>query len=126
MRPTLVVNKRLHDFDVDITRAGKFGNPFTHLSLTETTALVQVLSLREALDLYERWLKGYIILRGRLAPSVNEVRALAGRRLGCVCVKEPVDAFGRIYPEGLMGRIACHGQILARYADRLVEDDPAR
>ena len=76
--PPVVVNKRTDDFDVDITRKGKWGNPFR---------IGPDGSRSEVLGKYAGWLPE----QDALLKSLPE---LSGKLLGCVCV--PLACHGNV------------------------------
>lgn len=89
---------------VYIGRGSAFGNPFTHLPLGRTKALVQVNTLDDAVDFFYRWAKGEAswddvipaASRTRLLAAIDELQG--DELLGCYCA------------EGAK----CHGQMIAR------------
>lgn len=96
--PTLVVNRRIEDYDVYIGRPSKWGNPFSHVRshfARETTR-----TRDEAVEKYAAWIQ----TQPQLLSSLHELR---GKRLGCWCAPN-----------------RCHGEILADLADAL-PDIPA-
>jgi hypothetical protein len=93
MKKALVVNLRNTAYDVDITRATKWGNPYTHEKDKRTLAKHVVATRAEAIAKYEEWVKQQPHLMAAL-PS------LKGKVLGCWC--KP---------------LACHGDVLARLAN---------
>jgi len=90
---TTVVNLRTSAYDVDITRATRWGNPFTHEKDKPTRAKYVVATREEAISKYEEWLKQQPHLMVKLS-------TLRGKVLGCWCKPLP-----------------CHGDVLARLAD---------
>lgn len=70
---TRVVNIRREEADIDITRAGPWGNPFvigTHGNR------------REVIEQYRVWIMTQPAL-------LSSLQALRGKRLGCVCKPKP-------------------------------------
>lgn len=93
MKKALVVNVRSAAYDVDITRATKWGNPFTHIKDAKTRAQHVVATRAEAIAKYEEWVQQQPHLMAALP-------TLKGKVLGCYC--KP---------------LACHGDVLARLAN---------
>jgi hypothetical protein len=111
--PTTVVNIRNagseRNYDRYVGRDDEnpyhFGNPFTHLELEHTKAIVQVKTRDESVDFYEKWLKGEIFQE--IEPErrwwiLKHISKLKGKRLGCYCKPQ-----------------RCHGDVLAKMADAL-------
>lgn len=91
MKTTVVNIHVTEEFDVLITRPGKWGNPFV---IGRDGDRDQVIAL------YEAWLTDDDDdLAAMLRSSLHELKGL---RLGCVCKPRP-----------------CHGDVLARLADGL-------
>lgn len=67
-------------YDVYVGRGSIWGNPATHLPLTQTQASVQVATREDAISYYEDWLPSQPHLMA-LMPT------LRGKRLGCHCEK---------------------------------------
>lgn len=88
MTATRVVNLRQEAYDVYIGRGSVWGNPYTHLPLTQTKAMFQVATREEAIACYEDYIWGRRDLLA-LLPT------LKGKRLGCYCAP-----------------LKCHGQVL--------------
>jgi ribA/ribD-fused uncharacterized protein len=95
---TTVINK-YHNapYDVDISRGSIWGNPFSHME--NTKAKYKVATREESLESYDKWLD---------EPEQAHLRAkipeLYGKILACTCA--PQD---------------CHGDILARRANKKAE-----
>ena len=53
-----VVHCKREPYTKYIGRGSLFGNPFTHLPLTKTKALVQVTSIADAIGCFEKWARG--------------------------------------------------------------------
>ncbi len=70
---TRVVNLRRESYDVDITRRGKWGNPF-YIDRDGTRA--------EVIEKYRQW----IFTQPTLLANLH---TLKGKRLGCVCKLSP-------------------------------------
>lgn len=87
----LVVNKNRDEFDVDVTRQGKWGNPFTHIG--SAPEAFRCGSKAEAVRLHAQWM-----LRRRAL--MLDLPELTGLRLGCACEAPP-----------------CHAETLARRAN---------
>jgi len=83
------------NFDVDITRRGRWGNPF----------IIGVHgNRREVIELHKKWVRGLIPgPNGQKPPTMDEIRTLEGKRLGCVCAPR-----------------SCHGDFLALIANTKV------
>lgn len=83
------------NYDVDISRSGKWGNPF----------VVGVHGTRsQVIDKHRLWIKGHIKApEGQAAPTLEEIKTeLQGKRLGCFCKPK-----------------ACHGDFLALIANEV-------
>src|SRR5512142_3302473 len=92
VKQALVVNMRNAAYDVDISRASKWGNPFTH-ERGKTKAQFVVATRLEAISKYEEWLQ--------TQPSLMAaIPSLKGKVLGCWCKPLP-----------------CHRDVLARLAN---------
>lgn len=89
---TRVVHNKREPFDVYIGRPSKWGNPFSHQA--GTLAQFRVATREEAIARYEVWIK----TQPHLIAALHELR---GKVLGCWCSPK-----------------ACHGDVLARLADR--------
>jgi hypothetical protein len=110
---TRVVNLKLGEpYDVDVSRAGPWGNPFGRPG---TRATVIVADDAAAIACYRDWLGGDGRWDDRIPPDrgafvLNNVAGLAGKTLGCYCA-----------PAGGVGAAdlphVCHGQVLAELAD---------
>lgn len=90
---TTVVNMHTEEFDVDCSRNSKWGNPYSHLVLTQTKALFAVATREDSIEAYEEWYETQEHLK-------KEIHKLKGLRLGCYCKPK-----------------ACHCDFLARKAD---------
>lgn len=80
-----VVNVKTEEPDVYIGRPSRWGNPFPMKHESERA---------DVIERYRRWLHEQI-LAGRI--TLDELRALDGKTLGCYCAPK-----------------ACHGDVLAR------------
>ncbi len=85
---------------VDITRAGPWGNPYSHLA-TGTTAPFRTKTVEQAVRAYEAWLPTQPQL-------VERLRDLVGRSLTCACPPK------KGWRESDLGGYRCHGQVLLR------------
>lgn len=94
---TRVVHCKKEPYDIYIGRPSMWGNPFSHKG--STIARYRVDTIEEALWEYERYLRHQIKAR---AITLNDIRKLKGRTLGCWCKPGP-----------------CHGDILVEYINRL-------
>jgi len=94
---TKVVHCKIEPYDVLIDRTTEWGNPYSHKEGTLAKFLVS--SIDEAVSSYEKYLLNNPILYSKL-------RLLKDKTLGCWC-KHPNNSH------------ACHGDLLAKYADRL-------
>jgi hypothetical protein len=93
----LVANKRVDRYDIDITRSGKWGNPF----------VIGVNGSRsECIEQFRNWL----IFNGTL---VRDIAELTGKRLGCVCA--PKSCHGEV-----LAQMANNPFTLKAYADKRV------
>ncbi len=91
---TNVVHCKKEQFDVYIGRGSKWGNPFTHKKKTSAEYIVG--SRDEAVNAYELYLT-----QGAGQHLLKDIRKeLKGKTLGCWCSPQ-----------------ACHGDILAKFAD---------
>ena len=97
---TKVVHCKKQPFDVYIGRPSKWGNPFTHIKDKKTLAEFVVKTRKESIERYEAW----ILTQPELLADLHELK---GQRLGCFCAPK-----------------SCHGHILAKLADELVDDEP--
>lgn len=82
-----VVNKYKETYDIDITRNGKWGNPFTLREFKNNREL--------CLEYYECYLEMQLVM-GKL--TLDELR---GKRLGCTC--KPMMCHGDILKEFIDG-----------------------
>ncbi|MGL5583699.1 MAG: DUF4326 domain-containing protein [Cetobacterium sp.] len=82
MKRCVVVNKYKSDYDIDIQRGTKYGNPYKNMPRTQALAMYEV----HFIDM----LKTGVI-------TVDELKAMAGKRLGCTCKPQ-----------------CCHGDTIAR------------
>ena len=89
MRETTVVNIRTDEYDVQIDRTTRWGNPFP----------IGKHSRREVIELYKQWISKEI-QEGRI--TREDLNTLRGQRLGCWC--KP---------------LSCHGDVLAKLADSI-------
>jgi hypothetical protein len=97
--PTLVVNSRLHKYDVYIGRPSKWGNPFSHLpSVFDGHTVWPVKTREEAVRRYREWI---LTQKGLLA----ELYELKDKTLGCPGCNPDTQQ--------------CHGHVLAELADAL-------
>jgi hypothetical protein len=90
---TTVVHIKKDPYDVYIGRGSKWGNPYSHREGTLASFVVK--TRREAIDKYEE----YLLNNSELMESLKELK---GKTLGCFCKPK-----------------SCHGDILAKYADRI-------
>lgn len=91
---------------VYIDRGSIYGNPFSHLPVSKSTALVQLGSREEAIECYRRWLK-----TGGLPDGVyDDVRAMLARRRRVIW--ENLEALrGQVLVCWCKPK-ACHGDVL--------------
>lgn len=89
---TVAVNRYKQDFDVDVGRGTKWGNPFSHDPKSRAKFIVS--SREEAVRLFRHWILG----QPHLLADLHELK---GKRLGCYCL--PAE---------------CHAVFLAELADR--------
>ena len=95
---TTVVNKKINPiYDVYIGRGSKWGNPFSHSY--GTMARFKVDTRQEAIEAYREW----ILTQPKLLDSLHELK---GKVLGCFC--KP---------------LACHGDVLVEFIEKLGETD---
>jgi hypothetical protein len=88
---TCVVNRYKESYDVDIGRASRWGNPFSHDKKSKARFIVN--SRDEAIDLYSYW----ILAQPEL---IHDLADLKGKKLGCFCLPS-----------------SCHGTFLAQLAN---------
>lgn len=94
---TRVVHCKKEPYDVYIGRPSLWGNPFTHHSDKETKAEFVVESRREAIKLYEE----YIRSKPELMAKIMELK---GKTLGCWCKPK-----------------SCHGDIIVKIINEIDE-----
>ena len=94
---TEVVNKNKDRYDVYIGRGSKWGNPYTHLPLSDTQAKYKVSSRKESIEKYKEYL-----LIGDGSHLLNDLDELKGKKLGCYCKPK-----------------SCHGDILSTLCNNL-------
>lgn len=94
---TTVVHKNKEEYDIYIGRPSKWGNPFTHHADKDTLAKYVVKTRKEAVQKFEEW-----ILFGDGKYLLDDIHELKDKRLGCWCKPK-----------------SCHGDVLARIANRL-------
>lgn len=92
-----VVHCKLSSYDVYIGRLSIFGNPFSHQKGTQ--AEVMVTTREEAVEKYRQWVEGKIQVKGLTPPTMEQIKKLKGKVLGCWCAPQ-----------------ACHGDILSELA----------
>jgi hypothetical protein len=90
---TRIVNKYKEPYDVDITRASKWGNPF---KIEKDKSGKEIPGSRENVI---RQFRDYIIKRDNLLKLIPV--EIKDKTLGCVCKPKP-----------------CHGDVLVELADR--------
>jgi hypothetical protein len=93
-----VVNIKKEKYDVYIGRGSPFGNPYTHLSLQNTKAQVQVKSREEAIEKYRE----YFYKKIEDPEFLDDILRLKDKVLGCYCAPK-----------------SCHGHIIAEFLDKL-------
>lgn len=92
-----------------IGRGSAMGNPFTHLPLSSTQALVQCDTVQSAVGCFESWARGNPTWDAVVPPFkrialLDAIRNLSGTELlGCYCV-EPAQ---------------CHGQVIVKLWEEL-------
>lgn len=87
-----------------IGRGSIYGNPFTHLELAESKAVVQVPDRDAAIKAYEDWLAGTAwtdIEQARRTMILESLKYLRGKTLGCYCKPLP-----------------CHGDTLIKLLEK--------
>lgn len=95
---TKIVHCKSSEYDTYIGRPSIFGNPFSHKKGTQ--AKVVVATREDAVEKYRQWVEGQIKIPGLTPPTMEQVKELKGKVLGCWC-----------------SPLACHGDILAEIAD---------
>lgn len=103
---TKVVNKNKESYDVYIGRGSIYGNPFTHKKIDKTKALVQCKTVEQAVNYYKWWVLGLTKVEGISPPTIEQIRELKGKTLGCFCNQDK----------------PCHGQVLAELAEASDEE----
>lgn len=88
-------------YDVYVGRGSPFGNRYTHKTLDDTIAEVQVESRQEAIRRFEEDLIADPLMMARVRLE------LRGKRLGCWCAPYP-----------------CHATVLAHYANLPLAEEP--
>lgn len=90
------------DHDVDITRNGCWGNPFTHIKDRLHRAEFTVEARQDSIESFKLWLVHSDDPRAQWMR--DNIKSLRGKRLGCHCrsKKDPKP---------------CHGDVLAAAAD---------
>jgi hypothetical protein len=84
-----------------IGRGSSLGNPFTHLPLSTTKALVQCDTLESAVGCFESWLQGNQTWDTTIPPTartkaLSALQALRGDELlGCYC-NDPAQCHGQV------------------------------
>lgn len=96
------VNEHMHT--VYVGRGSAYGNPFTHLSLSCTTALVQCHTVEEAVANFEAWARGATQWDTVIPPERRIRLLLAIKRLKCG------DVLGCYCRRGA----PCHGLVIHR------------
>jgi Domain of unknown function (DUF4326) len=97
-----IVHCKREPFTKYIGRGSPLGNPFTHLSLHKTKALVQTKSIDESISYCDRWAHGDKSWDGLIPPQTRRSFLMAVRQLkdddvlGCFCVPHH----------------ACHGDVI--------------
>lgn len=94
---TKVVHCMKEPYDVDISRLGKWGNPFTHKEGTRASVIVA--SREEAIEKYRE----YILNKPELLDALHELK---GKTLGCWCKPK-----------------ACHGDVLVELIKERLSDE---
>lgn len=98
-----VVNIHLDVYDIYIGRKSIWGNPYT-VKLSRVPGTQRVATSRDAIRLYEEWLRGQPQL-------LEQLPNLRGKILGCFCSPK-----GGI---GLNDPLCCHGQILLKLIEEI-------
>lgn len=93
-----VVHRKKEAYDVLIDRSTKWGNPFTHLQISETKAQFQVKTREEAIESYRKW-----ITEGEGQYLLKDLHELKDKTLGCWCRPK-----------------SCHGDVLAELVEKMV------
>lgn len=94
---TLVVNKYLDEYDVDISRKSKWGNPFSHQK--NLINVIKVANRDEAIEKYSYYILGKVEL-------IISLPELYQKKLGCTC--KPLD---------------CHGDILCELIEKFMSSN---
>lgn len=96
---TKVVHLKKEYYDVDISRASKWGNPFTHIKDRRTKAQFVVETREIAIQKYREW----ILTQPVLLDSLHELK---GKILGCWCKPQ-----------------SCHGDVLVELIKHVDENN---
>jgi len=96
-----IVDKRTTQFTHYIGRGSAFGNPFTHLPLGATKALIQVAAIQDSVMLCRQWARGDRQF-DNFIPPVRRTRLLEAVR------KLPADAVLGCYG----CKPVCHGDVI--------------
>jgi len=99
MSKTIVVNYKIDEYDILISRPSKWGNPFSHRKFG-TQAQFIVESREAAIEAYRNY-----IINGEGKWLLKHLYELKGKRIACCC-----SPF-----------LACHGDVLAELANALPE-----
>lgn len=91
------------EHDVDITRNGPWGNPFTHIKDRPTQAEFVVETRQDSIEHFKIWLVNSPDPRAQWMR--DNIMQLRGKTLGCHCKKKSDPK-------------ACHGDVLAAAADQ--------
>lgn len=94
---TLVVNKYKDEYEVDISRKSKWGNPFSHQK--NIMHVKKVATREEAIERYSFYVLGKIEL-------ISSLPELYQKKLGCTC--KP---------------LSCHGDILCELVEKYMSSD---
>jgi hypothetical protein len=98
-----IVDKRREAFTRYIGRGSPFGNPFTHLPLHATKALIQVPRIEDSVMLFEQWARGDTQF-DRIIPPILRIRLIA--------------AIATLKEEDVLGcygcRPVCHGDVIIK------------
>lgn len=94
--------------DVYIGRGSALGNPFTHLPLEKSKAVVQVATRDEAVKSYKNWIRNQIIDGDKaIVGELNKIKLMAENRecINLVCYCKPKSCHGDVIKEIILTSI---------------------
>jgi hypothetical protein len=100
-----VVNIYLDPYDIYIGRKSIWGNPYT-VKLSRVPGTQRVASSKDAIRLYEEWLR-------QQPELLKQLPNLRGKTLGCFCAPKGGVGIEKGTP------LFCHGQILLKLIEEM-------